>query len=123
MRLAAKLLGSAIERRRPLGENICNDVPREWLAEYKHSSEVFDEIVFPILTTKAECPVNGPCCGHQLKSHWHEVGDTLFGIVAHLNDDHLWTREQIADWVEQIERAEETEEQCESENSTSLTEA
>ena len=25
------------------------------------------------------------------------------GVIAHLNDDHRWTREQIADWVESIE--------------------
>lgn len=25
-------------------------------------------------------------------------------ISAHLNDNHLWTREQIADWVETIEQ-------------------
>ena len=24
-------------------------------------------------------------------------------VVAHLNDDHRWTRERIADWVETIE--------------------
>lgn len=28
---------------------------------------------------------------------------TLGGNVAHLNDDHRWTREQIADWIETIE--------------------
>jgi hypothetical protein len=25
------------------------------------------------------------------------------GIIAHLNDDHRWTRERIADWVEMCE--------------------
>lgn len=29
------------------------------------------------------------------------------GMVPHLNDDHRWTREQIADWVESIEREQE----------------
>lgn len=29
----------------------------------------------------------------------HNVGD----VVSHLNDFHLWTREQIADWVETVE--------------------
>jgi hypothetical protein len=28
--------------------------------------------------------------------------------ILHLNDFHRWTREQIADWVETIERAQET---------------
>jgi hypothetical protein len=26
-------------------------------------------------------------------------------VIHHLNDEHCWTREQIADWVETIERA------------------
>jgi hypothetical protein len=28
-------------------------------------------------------------------------------LIFHLNDHHHWTREQIADWVETIERAQE----------------
>lgn len=31
------------------------------------------------------------------------------GAIAHLNDCHRWTREQIADWVETIECAQEPE--------------
>lgn len=27
------------------------------------------------------------------------------GMIPHLNDDHRWTREQIADWVEGVEAA------------------
>lgn len=30
---------------------------------------------------------------------------TLKSMMVHLNDDHRWTREQIADWVEGIELA------------------
>jgi len=30
---------------------------------------------------------------------------TLGGMVAHLNDDHVWTREAIADWVATVEPA------------------
>lgn len=28
---------------------------------------------------------------------------TIAGVAAHLNDTHKWTREAIADWVEQME--------------------
>lgn len=35
-------------------------------------------------------------------------GDLIDGVIPHLNDDHRWTRERIADWVEIIERAQET---------------
>jgi hypothetical protein len=30
--------------------------------------------------------------------------DYVFRVIAHLNDDHRWTRERIADFVETIER-------------------
>lgn len=30
-----------------------------------------------------------------------ETGNTLTGIVAHLNDSHSWSPNRIADWVEQ----------------------
>lgn len=36
------------------------------------------------------CPVDG-CSGVRI---------TFLGTIAHLNDDHRWTRERIADWVE-----------------------
>jgi hypothetical protein len=29
--------------------------------------------------------------------------NTISGVAAHLNDAHKWTREAIADWVEQME--------------------
>lgn len=38
------------------------------------------------------CPVN-QCC----------FGRSVVNMVVHLNDDHQWTREQIADWVEGLE--------------------
>lgn len=34
-----------------------------------------------------------------------------FDVITHLNEDHNWTREQIADWVETVERAYETQPQ------------
>lgn len=30
-------------------------------------------------------------------------GPSGLGIIIHLNDEHCWTRNQIADWVETIE--------------------
>jgi hypothetical protein len=49
---------------------------------------------FPASVIPAQCP----------KCKENNVAGNL---MAHLNNDHLWTREQIADWVEQIERAQE----------------
>jgi hypothetical protein len=45
------------------------------------------------LAVWARCPVLG-CWG----------SGSLGGAIQHLNDDHDWTREQIADWVESIEQ-------------------
>lgn len=49
---------------------------------------------FPICETQMEyCPI----CRDQT------MVPNLAGCVAHLNDDHGWTREQIADFVQAIE--------------------
>jgi hypothetical protein len=34
------------------------------------------------------------------------LAGSRLAVVVHLNDDHRWTREAIADWVELIERRE-----------------
>lgn len=49
------------------------------------------------------CPVASPC---PVMAH-----GVMHSIVAHLNDDHRWTREQIADWVESVECAHEPQPQ------------
>lgn len=46
----------------------------------------------------ADCPV----CGRVFNANGNQT-------IPHLNDDHKWTRERIADWVESLEcAAEET---------------
>ena len=51
----------------------------------------------PIATREADCPV----CVHGFltlrKKH------DAHAVIVHLNNDHRWTREQIADWVATIE--------------------
>jgi hypothetical protein len=42
------------------------------------------------LTLSADCP----SCGRS---------SSIFGVIAHLNDNHHWLREQIATWVASIE--------------------
>lgn len=37
-------------------------------------------------------------------NHNHDVQ----GVIVHLNNDHHWTREQIADWVEVVEAAQDS---------------
>jgi hypothetical protein len=55
---------------------------------------LFAELCGQSLATLADCPI---CCDRF--QSW-----TVHGIVVHLNDDHHWTREAIADWVEAFER-------------------
>ena len=61
---------------------------------------------FSILNSAARCHLDG-CEGYGV--------DTLGDLVWHLNDVHRWTREQIADWVETIERRAEAEGQPQTE--------
>jgi hypothetical protein len=48
--------------------------------------------VFPGLASSTDCPV--PTCdgrGH------------VCTMIQHLNDDHLWTRERVADWLDRLQ--------------------
>lgn len=53
------------------------------------------------LTHSTDCPVGGkPLCYTMRRAALDEM-------LVHLNDSHRWTREQIAAWVETIERMQE----------------
>jgi len=62
--------------------------------------DFLEEEVWPWIIGNAICPA----CGSE-----GEVARTIF----HLNDDHEWSRERIADWVATIEPAETPEEKRE----------
>lgn len=56
--------------------------------------------VFPQLRqVKANCP---ECGAVGYTDTVYPVKPSFAGVIAHLNDHHLWTRERIADWVESI---------------------
>lgn len=57
-----------------------------------------DSQYFPILAVIETCPVT--TCSDVCRMS----GESLDNIITHLNDDHYWTREQVAEWVEVIER-------------------
>lgn len=47
-----------------------------------------------------ECPaINGGLMGPCL-----QMSNAMGSLIAHLNDVHRWTRERIADWVEEQEK-------------------
>lgn len=49
---------------------------------------------FPFLWDLESCPVSG-CCDIKVQ--------TLNNVIVHLNDNHKWSRENIAHWVRSIE--------------------
>jgi hypothetical protein len=53
---------------------------------------------WPFIFERATCPN----CGL-----FNRVGRTVTNVIAHLNDEHHWTREQISDWVATVELADE----------------
>jgi hypothetical protein len=50
---------------------------------------------FPVLDAVASCPVGG--------CRWTTSNPVLGRVISHLNDDHAWPREQIADYVRGFE--------------------
>lgn len=46
---------------------------------------------WPGLKTLLKCPVDKCIFGNEV--------NTLYAVICHLNDFHLWTRERIADWL------------------------
>lgn len=49
----------------------------------------------------SDCPLS---CGWMANAivdqHGNRYASSILNIVTHLNDDHRWTREAIADWVQ-----------------------
>lgn len=54
----------------------------------------------------ASSPTNCPVCGEAvLNGEWQKhVKPNITSVIVHLNNDHRWTREQIAAWVETHEK-------------------
>lgn len=58
---------------------------------------------FPALDAAVQCPA----CGwwRRLRTrHEYDLED----VIIHLNDDHRWKRERIADWIEGLEAAQDS---------------
>jgi len=56
--------------------------------------------VFPVLWVRAGCPCD---CENPKRIHSGREVNTMGEAIAHLNDNHRWSREAIAEWVETIE--------------------
>lgn len=59
----------------------------------------------PVATAEALCP----SCGQRARNSYGWItSSTVEDVIVHLNNDHRWTRERIADWVESVEREQES---------------
>jgi hypothetical protein len=70
-------------------------VHREYKLAPQNSALLYAD--FPVLAT----PCEAPCECSDVKFLGSDVRD----CIVHLNDSHMTTREEIADWVEQFEIA------------------
>lgn len=61
------------------------------------------EFLYSYLKNAGACPV--PHCRAAVKTHGVEADapPSIADLIVHLNDDHKWTREAIADWLEKEE--------------------
>ena len=57
-----------------------------------HNGDMLLHQAWPIMLLRVSCPA----CERPI--------DTIQHRMIHLNDDHRWSRETIADWVEQFEK-------------------
>jgi hypothetical protein len=60
----------------------------------------------PGMDTDVDCPV-GECNDMNMNKfgEWEVIGHqrgSLWRIIQHLNDQHRWTREKIADWIDEL---------------------
>jgi len=84
------------------------------LSQIKSGQTLDTRDLWPMLTEirLGSCPHTGCAIGDGLEGY-------LIGYIKHLNDDHYWTRPQIAEWLRPIEEdwiAKQqgvTDEQCE----------
>lgn len=60
--------------------------------------------LIPALYVEVSNPVRG--CGHYRKRDRNDADERrvrVHYLVAHLNDRHQWTREEIADWLDTLD--------------------
>jgi hypothetical protein len=59
------------------------------------------EVEWPMLLKAAKCPACSFIKG--IIRRWREEEFDLEDVIIHLNDDHGWTRQRIADWIATME--------------------
>lgn len=79
------------------------DQGKPWPNEIRKQNVDHIFSLWPVLNEVVELPVE-VCKFCYLFIGQGETDAKLFKVITHVNDYHGWTREQIADWVEGIER-------------------
>lgn len=93
------------------GERICGLGGAAWAISGSPVKRLVETIailsqIYPYVKEENSCPILG-----SFYPGWIETKECAFNnfplwkIITHLNDDHRWTMEQIADWVEIIEES------------------
>lgn len=78
-----------------------DDDPYEILAWY-----LPDEILawyLPGLRDISTCPDSEEECSLLIRGSGHNLVGRVGSLIVHLNDDHKWRREQIADWLDSLD--------------------
>jgi len=66
---------------------------------YRNPGEELAEVIPEIMSFTAYCPSRGP--NDEMCSPSGYLN--LYRMIQHLNDEHQWTREKIADWLETLD--------------------
>jgi hypothetical protein len=66
---------------------------------YRNPGEELAEVIPEIMSFTAYCPSRGPNDEMCSPSEVHN----LYRLIQHLNDEHQWTREKIADWLDTLD--------------------
>ena len=72
---------------------LLNDKTAAWVTRNPYGT-IRD--AFPVLSTLTLCPALSAACGFSKRHH------LVLDITVHLNDHHYWSREKIADWVDEL---------------------
>lgn len=72
-----------------------NPLPEPGIVALRNPGEELGQVIPELFSFRAPCPHEG--CTEGVGS------DTLYRLIQHLNDNHQWTRERIADWLDTLE--------------------
>lgn len=88
-----------------MGESLFGHVEAPWIAlEDTHAREACWIAFLPVLQTViyVECP-EAQCPRPPVSQFSRQALHTAHSWILHLNDEHRWSREDIADWLDTLD--------------------